>query len=65
MEQESYAKMRVKILILIMVMIALFILSALFFFASGFFDFDGGYVKEETARQILSELNQYPFINID
>ena len=50
-----------KVIIIFILMIASFIVSAMFFFNSGFFDLEVGQVTAETVKAFLSELN--PILN--
>jgi len=50
-------KMKIKIIVLFIIMIASFTLASLFFFNSGFFDMDKGYVTPENVAALELDLN--------
>lgn len=59
MAQEGFEKMKKYLIILLAIMLISFMMSTMFFFTSGFFDFEKGQVTPENARTVLSELEKY------
>jgi DUF4097 and DUF4098 domain-containing protein YvlB len=55
-------KMKKTIIILSSMMLISFLLSSLFFFNSGVFDFNYGYVTGENAKDLTSKLNNFTFM---
>ena len=57
--------MRKYLIILTIIMFVSFILSSLFFFSSGFFNFETGSITKQETTPILAELDKLPFVNIN